>query len=54
MQIHVNPAIAYARFSDTIVRTGDVILTFNYDDSLERELRRASKWDVAQGYGFQS
>ena len=26
---------------------------FNYDDSLERELKRVGKWDVSQGYGFQ-
>jgi hypothetical protein len=28
------------------------VITFNYDDSLERELGVAGKWDVARGYGF--
>jgi hypothetical protein len=36
-----------------VVQPGDVIITFNYDDSLERELKRVGKWDVSQGYGFQ-
>jgi hypothetical protein len=29
-----------------------VIITFNYDDSLERELKRSDKWDISRGYGF--
>jgi hypothetical protein len=28
------------------------LVTFNYDDSLERELSRAGVWDVSRGYGF--
>lgn len=52
-EIHTNPAPAYREFAERIVQPGDVIITFNYDDSLERELRRAGKWDVSQGYGFQ-
>jgi hypothetical protein len=51
--IRCNPAPAYSQFADLIVKSGDVIVTFNYDDSLDRELRRAGKWDVSQGYGFQ-
>jgi hypothetical protein len=27
-------------------------VSFNYDDSLDRELRRAGKWDLSHGYGF--
>jgi hypothetical protein len=43
----------YAQFSDGIVRAGDVVITFNYDDALDRELRRTGKWDVfSHGYGF--
>jgi hypothetical protein len=46
-------APTYAAFSDRIVHAGDAVITFNYDDALERELRRAGKWDVfSQGYGF--
>lgn len=52
-QIHINPAPAYQQFAEKIVQPGDVIITFNYDDSLERELKRVGKWDIAQGYGFQ-
>jgi hypothetical protein len=51
-EIHTNPAFAYQQFAEAIVQPGDVIITFNYDDSLERELKRSGKWDVSQGYGF--
>jgi hypothetical protein len=51
-QIHSSPAPSYAKFAEHIVRPGDVVVTFNYDDSLERELRRFGKWDISRGYGF--
>lgn len=51
-EIHSRPARAYQQFAEKTVQPGDVIITFNYDDSLERELKRVGKWDVAQGYGF--
>ena len=51
-EIHTGTAAAYAEFADKLVQAGDVIITFNYDDSLERELRRAGKWDLSDGYGF--
>jgi len=50
--IHARPAPSYAAFADSIVQPGDVVITFNYDDSLERELRRTGKWDISRGYGF--
>jgi hypothetical protein len=34
------------------VKPGDAVFTFNYDDSLERELRRSGRWDISRGYGF--
>jgi hypothetical protein len=52
-EIHTNPAPAYQQFAEKIVQFGDVIITFNYDDSLERELNRVGRWNIAQGYGFQ-
>jgi hypothetical protein len=52
-EIHSRPALTYQQFAKKIVQPGDVIITFNYDDSLERELKRVGKWDIAQGYGFQ-
>jgi hypothetical protein len=51
-ELHLRPAVAYAKFADEVIQAGDVVITFNYDDSLERELRRAGKWDVSLGYGF--
>jgi len=51
-ELHLKPAAAYAYFAGEVVHPGDVIITFNYDDSLERELRRTGKWDLSQGYGF--
>jgi hypothetical protein len=52
-EIHTKPAPAYQQFAEKTVQPGDVIITFNYDDSLERELKRAGKWDISGGYGFQ-
>ncbi|HWO34056.1 MAG TPA: hypothetical protein VNO32_35105 [Candidatus Acidoferrum sp.] len=37
-EIHTKPAPAYAEFAAKIIQPGDVVITFNYDDSLEREL----------------
>jgi hypothetical protein len=51
-EIHTKPALNYAVFADEVAQPGDVIITFNYDDSLERELKRAGKWDISRGYGF--
>jgi hypothetical protein len=51
-EIHVRPAPSYAAFAASIAQPGDVILTFNYDDSVERELKRTGKWDISRGYGF--
>jgi hypothetical protein len=51
-EIHTQPAVAYAAFADKVAQPGDVVITFNYDDSLERELKRAGKWDISWGYGF--
>jgi len=50
--LHRHPAHLYATFADRIVKPGDTVITFNYDDSLDRELKRAGKWDLSHGYGF--
>ena len=34
------------------MRPGDVVLTFNFDVALERELKRAGLWEIGDGYGF--
>lgn len=51
-EIHRNPAPLYTDFSKRIIDPGDIVITFNYDDSLERELRACGKWDAGNGYGF--
>ncbi len=45
-------AEAYRRFAREIVSPGDCIITFNYDVSLDRELRLAGKFEAGDGYGF--
>jgi hypothetical protein len=42
----------YRDFANDIVVPGDCIVTFNYDVSLDRELRKAGKFEVGNGYGF--
>jgi hypothetical protein len=50
--IRVNDAALYQRLAREIVQPGDVTVSFNYDVSLDRELKRAGKWQVGEGYGF--
>jgi hypothetical protein len=50
--LHCSPADLYENFSQKIANAGDTVITFNYDDSLDRELRRAGKWELSTGYGF--
>ncbi|MBI4442101.1 MAG: hypothetical protein HY649_01855 [Acidobacteria bacterium] len=45
-------APGYSAFAKNRVAPGDVILTFNYDSALERQLKLAEKWEVWDGYGF--
>jgi len=49
---HAKPD-TYRRFAQKVVTSGDCVITFNYDVSIERELKRAGKWEVGDGYGFQ-
>jgi hypothetical protein len=52
-QFRDGSAPSYAEFSDRIVQPGDAVVTFNYDDALDCELRRTGKWDAfSYGYGF--
>jgi hypothetical protein len=43
---------AYRPFARDVVSPGDSIVTFNYDVLLEKELKRAGKFEVGDGYGF--
>ncbi len=45
-------ANSYARFANYVIEPGDCIVTFNYDASLERELKHVCKWEIGDGYGF--
>lgn len=42
----------YNLFARNHVRSGDVVITFNYDVSLDRELKEEGKWQIGNGYGF--
>lgn len=48
-----NDACLYRLFALNHVQPGDLIITFNYDVSLERELKQANKWEIGDGYGFE-
>lgn len=50
--IRANDAALYRRLAQEVVQPGDVLVSFNYDVSLDRELRRAGKWNPSTGYGF--
>jgi hypothetical protein len=45
-------AALYARFARDVAGPEDVVITFNYDVSMELALREAGKWDIHDGYGF--
>jgi len=49
-----NQAHSYEVFASKIVQPGDCVITFNYDVSLDSNLRRAGKWAVGDGYGFKA
>jgi len=44
---------AYDNFAEHRARNGDTVITFNFDVSVERALRRNRGWDIASGYGFE-
>lgn len=48
----VGEAALYRQFARDVLEPGDVVVTFNYDVSLDRELRRAGRWEIRDGYGF--
>jgi hypothetical protein len=43
---------SYEVFARHAVRSGDLIVTFNYDLACERALRTEGKWEIGDGYGF--
>jgi hypothetical protein len=42
----------YERLAREKIQDDDVVITFNYDIALERELKRAALWEIGNGYGF--
>jgi hypothetical protein len=51
-EIRGESADAYRVFSEQVVEPGDCIVSFNYDNSLERELQLADLWSIGDGYAF--
>jgi len=51
---HIRPQQAkdYRLFAERVAAPNDLIVTFNYDVSLDRELHLAGKWEIDDGYGF--
>ena len=47
------PAELYRVFADHVLALGDAVITFNYDLALDREMKRAGKWSIGNGYGFE-
>lgn len=45
-------ASLYKRLAREIIRPDDVVITFNYDLALERELKAAGLWEIGDGYSF--
>jgi len=50
-QGNTSPSL-YDDLARNLMRDGDIILTFNYDLACERALRKASLWEIGDGYGF--
>jgi hypothetical protein len=50
--LRLTHAPLYWKFAEHVISQGDTIITFNYDVSLEAELRKADKWHISDGYGF--
>lgn len=54
-EIHrTHASLAYERFAANIVRSGDTVITFNYDIALDSKLQQCGKWSVGDGYGFRA
>jgi hypothetical protein len=46
------PSPLYDQFARTNLRSGDVVITFNYDLACEHALKEAGIWEISDGYGF--
>ena len=52
-EIRHRPAPLYDSLARHRIRSGDTVITFNYDLGIERSLRSAGRWEINDGYGFQ-
>ncbi len=52
-QISRTPSNSYHLFASKVIQPGDSVVTFNYDVSLDKELKRAGVWEAGDGYGFE-
>lgn len=52
-QIAQTPSESYRLFARNVLKPGDTVMTFNYDVSLDMELKRSGLWNVGDGYGFE-
>ncbi len=48
-----SPNLSYHLFAREVIQPNDTVITFNYDVSLDKELKRAGLWEVGDGYGFE-
>jgi hypothetical protein len=49
IEAHKSDETAYDKFAQHHVSHLDTLITFNYDVSLERALKRAGMWDIGSG-----
>ena len=52
-QIGSTPSSSYRLFAREVVKPGDTVITFNYDVSLDKELKEVGLWEAGDGYGFE-
>ena len=50
--VRAQRADLYDLFAQKVLAPGDVVITFNYDVSLDRELQKSGRWTALDGYGF--
>lgn len=43
---------SYRSFACQVIKQGDTVISFNYDDSLDRQLKFSGLWSLGDGYGF--
>jgi hypothetical protein len=52
VEIREQPAESYELFANKVIQPEDCVISFNYDVSLDRHLKRSGLWEIGDGYGF--